>query len=204
MDKKKRFSDFGASKSSRVIDTFGPSINDIKMLKPIISSLILIFVSHVVHAEGAELSGKQIFGKWKVSSVLVDLNTQRTLHYQFDDPQLKGHMVQISEKSIASDLPEKRDCKNPTFDKDERTLQELIKEFGTKAPADLEDTALKNYDFAKGVTSKEIYWVNCADGRFGPKSRHRKKPSTWISLLSDGSLAIGWFDSSVLILKLQK
>ncbi len=94
----------------------------------------------------------------------------------------------------------------PIFEKNEQSLQELTKDFGAKTPADGKSlSTLSDYRFTEGVSAKEIYWLNCATGELGSKPRHDKKhKTTWLALLSDGALAGGWFDFSILVLNPQE
>jgi len=173
--------------------------------------LLLGFSAGMAKADNAapELSSlpPAVLGTWKVKSVHVDLGSGRRMAYQWNDPDLVGDVITISDNEIVSNTPEARQCLHPKVATWRTTASSLIAETLAGHGYPSESPTVKDYDLPLAPNSLvEAYAVQCNLGHFGPyqlkpaRLKFGIKDGTWIIVLPGGRLAVRWYDQTILIL----
>jgi hypothetical protein len=149
-----------------------------------------------------------VLGTWKVKSVHVDLGSGRRMAYQWNDPDLVGDVITISDNEIVQNTPEAEQCLRPKVATWKTTASSLITVTMDARGIPSTSPTVKDYDLPLAPNgSVEAYAVQCNPGHFGP---YQLKPArlkfgikdigTWIVVLPGGHLAVRWYDDSILIL----
>jgi uncharacterized protein YecT (DUF1311 family) len=140
-----------------------------------------------------------LLGSWQVDSVLIDTGATRTFLYQRNDPRLKGRIVAMTPGKITTDLVEDKFCGAPTAAGRRTTLGALVADTMAERGVPSKKPTSTDYKFEIPASAALQVWsVSCAQGALGPDGRRN---GTWIATLPDGSLAMRWYDQTILRLK---
>jgi hypothetical protein len=157
-----------------------------------------------------------LIGDWQVKSVVVNMTTERTLHYQRDDRILLGRHIVVEARSIHSSLPESRRCSQPSALIWKSSFESVIEATMAAQGYPPRTATMRDYELpAKFDINAAVVSVLCSPGRFGPIPLEGSPPErtksdgivsigTWMVLLPDNTLAVRWFDQSILLLRLTK
>jgi hypothetical protein len=185
-----------------------------------LSSLLLCFFTLLpAHASDTtpvlEPLPKEMEGQWRVKSVRINMSSERTLHYQYNDPSLLGHLIVIGPHDIQSNLLEKRRCQDPKLMVTSLSLASLIESTMAAQGYPPRIATATDYEFRENpATIMRVGWTVCESGHFGPypDDSHglpwastalpaNTRVGTWFMMLPQQQLAMRWYDETILILE---
>ncbi len=138
----------------------------------------------------------QWLGDWQISSVHVDGETSRRLHYQHDDPRLVGRRVQVRPTEITFGTPEHDRCREPSVRRETLEAQALI---ASNLPG---STARSPAGFGLPVPDSarlNVAWISCSAGSAGPEGTPAAAASDWW-FQAGAKLYLRGYDGTILAL----
>lgn len=136
-----------------------------------------------------------IQGEWQVDRVLINMNTERTTNYQYDDARLVGRSVIIDEKRIASNITGFSVCEIPSFSVKDKTLLSYF----SNIMKDTDGSQFGDYSF-KQDKLQQVKEINVSCGK-GNVVNSDTGDNVEFALLSNG-MYMNWVDGTFLHLTL--
>lgn len=147
-----------------------------------------------------------LVGRWKVIKVRINQSGSRRLNYELDDSRLIGRIFRFSRNKITNDTPEASVCEKPQIS------TELINMF------DLIGGSLGGYGYPSRRVAPADYGINVnpayrvtlmrvtCDGRIweGGLGAGNGPNGAWMVFFTNETLAIRWYDESIIILRKMK
>ncbi|WP_072032333.1 hypothetical protein [Erwinia sp. 9145] len=130
-------------------------------------------------------------GIWMVEKTSININSERTLNYQYNDPRLNGRYISFNKNVVRTNLPEKFECNSPGYSSSTSDLNELILTSIGNANA-------SDYEVESGSDKITAIKIVCKSGSFGGADTG---VNSWVALINDHTIIINWYDDTLLTLK---
>lgn len=146
-------------------------------------------VSLFTHAAPVTVEGTS----WVVKKAEINTDSERTLHYQYNDDRLVGRAIHFNQKDIVSTLPEEINCQQPQYKESIAPIDDFIK--STMGEAD--SASAKSYELdINGKERVTVLTPICQKGNFGGADTGENSK---IVLLKN-KIFINWYDGIILML----
>jgi uncharacterized protein YecT (DUF1311 family) len=145
----------------------------------------------------------KFIGTWQVTNVLIDTGATRRLHVQYNDPALKGRLLTVTSDKLVHDMGFDGSMTGLKVKSMRMGAAELIRNSMGWRGFDPQIPTPADYGLPlKANAPVEVFRFVGKEGLWcGGLGRDGGIMGAWFIVLSDGRLAMRWYDESILILK---
>jgi hypothetical protein len=173
----------------------------------VLAIILGIVLSHGLTAQvesSKKISASLFEGKWQITSVLIDDESENKLAVLPDDPTLAGHIVDVSRTQI-SFLHLDITCKSPDILLQKTSIKNLIAtSMRTWGDNPSPDEYFPDGIFDSPEQEVDAYWAGCANGTFLGSVQIPLHPElqdrTWLLFLSGNKIAMRYGLDCILLL----